>query len=208
MNSQVIHETHWSDSRIYSSRKIALKVFAVLAAAFIGGWLYVAAYIAISVWALLGPRRALESLSLSWLLTFLNPDIFNVSDGALLFRWVTLLCAFFSVIIRHLFSSSGVPRTLVWGGIFVAVAAVLSAVKSYAVDVSLFKLITFLMGTLTVLLAYQQTKYLGDYWERWFFILFAIIILCGFVFIFSSPGYAVNPSLFQGILLARPIWNI
>lgn len=183
------------------SRNSAMKILPVLVLPLFGAPLHAALFLVFALWALRGPRQSLEALSLSCLATFLNPGIYTLSNSGEVLRWGVLLASFFSVSLRFiLLKQIKFPKTWWWLLGFVLVAAGLSFFTSYAFDVSLFKIITFFMGTTTILLGFHMTSDSPEYWRSWFLAIFLIVVVLGFPLLFNPLGYFRNQRGFQGLL--------
>lgn len=181
-------------------RWAVVKIALVLVLPLAGGAAHAAVFVLLAIWALPGPRHAVEALTLSWLASFLNPGLYAQSGSAVALRWLVLGAALLSVAVHCARFGFTVPRA--WFGIlaFVLTAAVLASFVSYAVDVSLFKLIGFLMGTTAVLWAFGLTRREAAYWQRWFLALFAVVVVASFPLIAHPLGYVRNGRGFQGLL--------
>lgn len=158
-----------------------------------------AVYVMLLAWALRGPRQAIEALSLSWLLTFLNPGLFYVSGMSEVLRWLVVAAALGTMVLRLLLREATLPRAWFWVLGFVVTGSSLAVHTSYALDVSLFKLVSFFMGASAVLLGFHFTRHEGAYWRSWFFILFAAVVVIGFPLIVHPLGYTRNGRGFQGL---------
>jgi hypothetical protein len=176
------------------------KMALVLVLPAIGSAAHAAVFVLLAVWALLGPRRAIEALTLSWLASFLTPGLYTPTPAADVLRWVVIAAAFTSVSIQTVKSGGNVPRAWLWVVGFVGVATVLAVPVSYAIDVSLFKLASFLMGATAVLLGFHLTRMEASHWHRWFVCLFAVVVITGLPLIAHPLGYVRNERGFQGLL--------
>src|SRR5665811_240325 len=83
----------WSTPWVLS----ALKVILILVLPLAGAAAHAAAYLLLAAWALGRARRAIEALTLTWLITFLNPGIYNLSPQSDALRWVVIGAAFLAV---------------------------------------------------------------------------------------------------------------
>jgi hypothetical protein len=176
------------------------KMALVLVLPAIGSAAHAAVFVLLAVWALLGPRRAIEALTLSWLASFLTPGLYTPTPAADVLRWVVIAAALTSVSVQTVRSGGNVPRAWLWVVGFVGVATGLALPVSYAVDVSLFKLASFLMGATAVLLGFHLTRMEASYWHRWFLCLFAVVVVAGLPLIAHPLGYVRNERGFQGLL--------
>ncbi len=157
-------------------------------------------YICLVFWAMRSPLHAIQALSLSWFLAFLNPGIFPVSGGQTVLRWMVLFSAFSHVPRAFIKHSITIPPAVYFLSLFSIVALLLSAVKSYAFLVSFLKLGIFTIGSVTILFLFELTAEQRMYWKCWFTTLFLLILILGFPLYFSGLGYFRNSTGFQGIL--------
>lgn len=164
-----------------------------------GAAAHLLAYLFITAWALGGPRRSIEALTLSWLATFLNPAIYTASGLGDVFRWMAILAALTSIFVHFVITDATLPRAWFWVVAFVLAASGLAVHSSYMPDVSLFKTVSFLMGTTAVLLGFHLTRREARYWRAWFSMLFAVVVVAGFPLIAFSLGYTRNGRGFQGL---------
>lgn len=184
---------------------IAVKVILVLLLPLAGSVGHNVAYLLLAGWALRGPREALEALSLTWFLNFVNPGIYSPSGQADMLRWLVLGAAFLSVLRVGLLSpQSNRSQELTsgaWFGVvtFCSVAGVLAVFSSYVPDVSISMLFMFFVGATTVLFGYALTAHLASYWERWFLVFFVVILAVSFPLIVHDLGYVRNNQGFQGL---------
>lgn len=158
-----------------------------------------AVYLMLAAWALGGPRRSIEALTLTWLLNGLNPGVYSVSPQSGILRWVVIAASILSVFVAAVRHPARLPRTVYWLWGFGAVAAALSLLVSYAPDVSLFKIVIFVTGASAILIAFHLTRERGDYWRLWFLTLFAVVCLASLPLLASPAGYLVNGHGFQGL---------
>jgi len=170
----------------------------VLFAQLLGGSVPALTYLALSIWALRSPKHAIEALSISWLITFLNPGIFF--EGGTIFRWLVLFAAFSRVITSKIMRTPRISREIVCLALFILFAAWVSILKSYTPVVSLFKLVAFAVGVATVLLAFKLSEDQKVYWIAWFTTFFLLILVIGFPLYFFGLGYVRNGKGFQGLL--------
>lgn len=182
------------------TRMAIVGVGAVLLLAFGGGVGQLTAYAAIAGFALIGPREAVQALALSWLLTFLNPGIFDTHEAAPLMRWLVTLTAFGSVALRSVRPSMRLSPPLIGVSLFVIVGVALTPIASYAVDVSLFKLLSFFLVAFSLVVGLDLTRGDTPFWRSWLFAFTSTIILVSIPFVGSNLGFTRNGSGFQGIL--------
>ncbi len=192
---------HWRSQHILAKYAfvLGLPFVATLLSRQAGGAAHFAVYLFLSLWAMAGPRRCVEALTLSWLVTFLNPGLFASSGAGEVLRWLILAAAAGTVLTQIVLTESSLPRAWMWVTGFVLVTASLAVYTSYAVDVSLFKLTSFLMGATAVLFGFHLTRHEAPYWRRWFYVLFAVVVTAGFPLLVHPLGYVRNGRSFQGI---------
>lgn len=157
-------------------------------------------YLLLTAWSLGGPRRAIEALTLTWLVSFLNPGIYSLTDKSGLLRWAVIGTAFLTVVVSAVWRQSAIPRTILWLLVFAFVSGALSLAVSYAPDVSLFKLFSFVMAAIAVVLGFHLTRHEAKYWQTWFLTFFSTVVLVSFPLIVSGVGYYRNQQGFQGLL--------
>lgn len=188
-----------SESGVRQWSIAAAKVIACLVLPLAGPAAGSGVYLLLAVWALGGPRRSIEALTLTWLLNALNPGVYSISPQSGILRWVVIAAAILSVFVAVVRHPGRLPRTIHWLWGFGAVAAGLSLLVSYAPDVSLFKIVIFVTGASAILMAFHLTRDQGDCWRRWFLTLSAVFCLASLPLIVSPVGYLVNGTGFQGL---------
>jgi hypothetical protein len=183
-------------------------IAAVIGVQFFGPMALVATYLSLSCWALLGPRRAIQALSLAWLPSLLNPELFHFgfrliwygSQSYVLLKWLVLLASGAVCLWRVIVDRRPVPMSVTWVSLFVAVAAIASAVTSFMPDVSLTKLASFWLGATTVLLAYQLTAHELEQHEVWFLALARTLVFISLPLLLVPGMYHHHhENLFQGL---------
>lgn len=178
----------------------AVVILIVLFAQLSGSSVTTFTYVALSAWALRSPKHAIQALCLSWLVTFLNPGIFTEFEGAAILRWLVFFAAFSRVIRSKILRNPRIPREIICLALFFLFALLISMFKSYAPIVSLFKLVMFVMGVVTILFVFELTGDQKAYWRSWFTTFFLLILVSGFPFYFFELGYTRNAIAFQGLL--------
>lgn len=177
-----------------------LKMGLVLGLPLAGPAAHVLVYLLLAVWAWTGPRRAIEALTLSWLVSFLNPGIYELSAAGGLLRWVVLASAAAGVGLAVAIRGRRVPRTLLWFVGFATVVGLMAAGLSYAPAVSLLKLISFFLAVGTILVGFHTSEVGSEYWRRWFLTLFGSVVLAGLPLVVRDVGFFRNQRGFQGVL--------
>ena len=179
---------------------IVAKVIFCLVLPLAGPSSHTAAYLLLAAWSLGGPRRSVEALTLVWLITYLNPGVYSLSDRIDLLRWVVVCFAFATVTSISFYRGFRVPRAWFWVAVFCFTAAGLAFYSSYSLNISLLKLVSFFMGTTSILFGFHLTRFEGIYWRQWFLAFFAVIVVLSFPLIGHELGYVRNERGFQGLL--------
>lgn len=184
------------------SKAIYLKIFLVLGLSLFGGFFSASAYLIITFWCLQNVRKAIEGLSLAWLLTMLNPGIFSLSTEAGILRWLPIFASWLTILRLAFFHNKRVQvsKTVTWLGIYATVMILVSLFSSQIVEVSVFKIISFFLGTSIILIAFELEKENKAYWNLWFIALFKSTLYLSIPFLFLGVGYFINGVGFQGIL--------
>lgn len=159
-------------------------------------------YFCLILWAFRSPKNAIQALFLSWFVAFLNPGIFPDSGGQAMLRWLILFAAFRHIVTLPMNKKQNVviPKSIISLLPFSVVAALISVIQSYSLAVSLMKLVTFTIGSITVIFLFALTSDQEEYWKSWFTSLFLLILISSLPFFFSGLGYFRNNHGFQGIL--------
>lgn len=193
-------DLHSSPTVRTSLRRPTLLFSAVLLVLPVGGLTSAAIYIAAALWALGGARRAIEALTISWLVTFVNPAIAGGASSAEALRWAVLAGAAGGVFGELALRRDSVPKIVIHLVAFSATAGMISIARSAFVDVSLFKLATFLLGSSTILTGFHLTRDLNEHWRAWLTALLITVVGCSLPLVFTSLGYLRNATGFQGVL--------
>lgn len=179
----------------------ALFVIIVIAFQLFGSTARTIVYLSLGLWALNSPLGAIQALTLTWVTTYLNPGIFEGSELDLVLRWLVLICAALRVSVElTLRRDRGLTLPIFWLFLFAGFATAVSIARSYAVEISLLRVITFTVGAGTVLLCFQLARRERPYLERWFLGLFAVLVFGGLPLIGHDLGYLRNNRGFQGLL--------
>jgi len=158
-------------------------------------------YAGLALHALRGPRQAIESLSLMFVLLMANPGVISGSGKSL--RWGVLIAGFGGTLLHAASnttkkdSQSNPIVTYIW--IFFLIMLPVSLFTSKIAVVSTFKLLSFFMGTFTILYCFRQTQYLKDHWKNWFTTIFTFMTVGSFLILPLGLGYLRNGSGFQGL---------
>lgn len=182
-------------------------IVGVIGAQYGGPKALVATYLSLAAWALLGPRRAIQALSLAWLPSLLNPDIFDFgfrliwygTQSYVLLKWMVLLAAGALCLWHVIVGRRPLSTSVAWISFFVAIAAIASAVTSFMPDVSLTKLASFWLGATTVLVAFQLTAHEGRLHEEWFLALARTLVFLNLPLLLMPAMYREHDDLFRGL---------
>jgi O-antigen ligase len=160
-----------------------------------------ALYVGAAGWALRGPFAIVQALTVSWLVTMMNPGLMeSVPHGAIL--KLLVVAAAFARTLVDLLEQRATASLPVLGllTLFCATVAVTSAFTSHAPDVSLFKIANFYACAFAVIVAMRMAVERGAPVGRWFLSLVLVTVFLGFALIASSLGYVRNDRGFQGLL--------
>ena len=157
-------------------------------------------YLLIAAYALLGRAQAIQALALSWLFTMLNPVLAPEASAASILRYVVIFAALLSVVLRSrgaIVNKMGF-YTLLLGAFILIHSLLFSAV----VDVSVLKVIVWVVVVATLLSAWQglpnaQRMVL---FEQLQWGLIGLLLLSLPLMAFPGIGYARNGTGFQGML--------
>lgn len=155
--------------------------------------------IVLCLWSLVGKVQAIQALSLSVIIKYLNPGIYSLPPEAGFLSWLILLLVGLRVLpslrLRHM---RVIGPLLLFSSIVAGLAFIVSATPL----ISLLKLFAFTFATATIIVAFEEYSSLELYQMKiWFFSLICAVILLSLpVFLFPSIAYLRNNSGFQGIL--------
>lgn len=163
-----------------------------------------ASYLLIAGFALLGRTQAIQALALSWLFTMLNPALAPDASAASIGRYLVIFAAAISVAWRGVGNGVGffikrLSFLTLCVGLFMLIHSLLF---SAVVDVSVFKVVSWVAVVLTLLSAWQglsaaQRRALFDQlqWGLVWLLLLSLPLLA-----IPGVGYLRNGSGFQGFL--------
>jgi len=155
-------------------------------------------YIFLIFYALLSSETAIKALTMGVILCFLNPGLFSGSEYSYFLRWVLLFSAACRIYLSQIALSWTVPKYLLYLFIFSIASMIFSLSNSYAIFVSLAKIIVFFIGFSTVLLGFKQTT--NSSWHSWYFTFFSAVLISSMPLLYMPEGYVRNLKGFQGIL--------
>lgn len=152
----------------------------------------------------LGFDNIIRSLSISYLIFILNPVLFDnpINAEVSFLRFLHINICFIFVAIYMIRKRHYQRINLIFWMYFIALLCI-SIVSSYALSVSLFKIISFFTGTYVCLNVFNIASKTKEYWLDWFYSLLSTIVIFSIpVLAFPSIGYARfggRQELFQGI---------
>lgn len=161
-------------------------------------------YLILAGFALLGRTQAIQALALSWLFTMLNPALAPDASAASIGRYLVIFAAAISVAWRGVGNGAGfaVKRISLLTLYLGVLMLVHSWLFSVVVDVSVLKVVSWVVVVLTLLSAWQglaaeQRVALFDQlqWGLIWLMLLSLPLLA-----IPSIGYLVNGTGFQGLL--------
>lgn len=161
-------------------------------------------YIIIAIFALLGRAQAIQSLTLSWLFTMINPGFSPDANAAAVGRYLVIFAAAISVFWREIGSDTAfsIKRfnllTLCLGTFMLLHSLIFSAV----VDVSILKVVSWIVVVLTLLSAWQglPIDQRISLFSQLQWGLIGLTILSLPLLAIPSIGYLRNGTGFQGFL--------
>lgn len=169
------------------------------------------AFAGLAVWALRGPRHAIQSLSLVWIIGLLNPaligagldDSLQRDRSVLLLKWAALLCAAGSCLLPMLARRQAVPTVVALFSLYVAVVGLAALAASPFPEISLTKLVGFWLGATTVLVGFHVTAHESRQHHEWFTAMAVALVCLNVPLLFLPSMYRSYDGLFRG-LFAHP----
>lgn len=159
-----------------------------------------ALYVAAAAWALKGPFATIQALTVSWLVTMMNPGLMEPVPHGEILKLLVVGTAFAMTLIYVVERRVRDARVLGLLTLFCATVAATSALTSYAPDVSLFKIASFYACASAIIVATRMAAERGLPVGPWFLSLILVSVFLGFALIASSLGYVRNGRGFQGLL--------
>lgn len=163
--------------------------------------LYVLVFAALTIYSARGPRQTLEGMTVFLLLLLGNRAIF--SGGTDAFRWIFLFSCFGRLLWDTVLpqkDAGNLPRSLAYAiGIFFTTSLLLAIVGSKMPGLSIFKLLSYTIGVVTIFVCAYRTRHLHEYWQSWLSTFFVFVILASGLAFVTGLGNVRTASLFQGI---------
>lgn len=196
---------HYSATRDISHQKLQ-NIFIILAVIFRVASEPTAnfSYLLLAGYAIFGRQQVIQALALSWLFTMLNPAIAPDASSASIGRYLVIFSSAISVFWHGMDSGSGLSikrfslLTLCLGVLMLLHSLLFSAV----VDVSVLKVVSWVITVLTLLSAWQgltPNQRLAIFTKIQQGLIFLILLSLPLLAI-PSIGYLRNDSGFQGLL--------
>ncbi|MGO9376408.1 MAG: hypothetical protein ACLQBD_30530 [Syntrophobacteraceae bacterium] len=153
------------------------------------------AYIILCLWTLLGPKQAIQALSLNYTILLLNPAVFHLPVEAGVFRWLILFIAGLRVLPT---ASSRTLRYLIPLVLFFLAVTALASVTSPIFLISFLKVMIFSYYAATVLTAFDtMDERSREQLKVWFFCLPVAWVLLSLPLLALGSGYLATG--FRGI---------
>jgi len=167
------------------------------------------AMIGLCVWALRSAEHAIQALSLSVVIKFLNPVVYPQLRTASLLAWVVLGIAGLRIAVASLQTRAPRHPVLPWVLIFSLAILAHSMLVSRQSMVSSFKILTFAFGAITVLVGFKISTLRSVNWTPWFTALWTAILILSLPTLFeASIGYKRNGMGFQGIFVHPQLFGL
>lgn len=174
---------------------IALLLFFV---SFFNSYLCIGYYIFLILYSCTGTSSSVKSLILSSIRGIVNPAFASASPTYL--KWALLFFAFVNIVIRnHLCDDDKkiLKKVLIFMAVFCIIVAVSSLfLGSYPV-ISLFKILSFCVGFISIVLGVANSKNETD-WGNYLFFVFTLLFIISAVLIPFNRFRTINTS-FQGV---------
>ena len=156
-------------------------------------------YPGLSIYALRGPKATIQAFTILMMMNLGHPVIFPKTNAAL--RWMVLFAGLFGVLVNNYQSQryrTITPPLLLLASFFIVMLPA-SLTSSFAPAISALKLLSFYVGAVTILLAFQKTREFSEYWIVWFNSYFIYIIVASVVLLPLGMGYERTTHGYQGI---------
>lgn len=161
-------------------------------------------YLVVAGYAIFGRRQAVQALALSWLFTMLNPALTPDASAASMGRYLVIFAAAISVAWHSVGNDTGFPLKRL--SLFTVCLGVLmllhSILFSAVVDVSVLKVVSWVVVVLTLLSAWQglAAAQRVALFDQLLLGLIWLMLLSLPLLAIPSVGYLVNGTGFQGLL--------
>ncbi|MHB9131980.1 MAG: hypothetical protein ACYDBB_12970 [Armatimonadota bacterium] len=150
-------------------------------------------------WSVRSNRAAMQALTISVLLTYLNPALTTPPAMMAALKWLLLFVACGVCIIRT-YRAEQIPRWMLYLGAFVFAVGLLAMVTSAEVVLSLFKLFSFTAGAIVALTVFQGQSQPVGYAKNWLYTVSCVVLGLSLPLLAVSSGYLPNTHFFRGIM--------
>ena len=155
----------------------------------------------LAVYAWRGAKESIQALTVMFLVLNLNAGLFPFWGQGASLRWLVLFSAFGRVLWDGVLSDAKWPfDASVAITLFALVVGFLGYLASSLPVVSIFKIVAFYIGAVTILTCFYRTRAQKSYWLSWFYTLSVVVLFVSLPFYFTATGFYVNGRGFQGIL--------
>lgn len=206
LNRKYSHDVESStNAKFQFSKQLALLLFIAMGLTSIGNVGTVIAWCGVIIWSFKGAAEAIEGLLIAFVLGSLNPELFYHHPQESSFRLFVFVVAIIRVGVVWYQLRFPHPSWLKFICLFF-IFGFLSAMNSYFPSISLFKLISFFLGSLAIFIGIW-VKHTID-WESKIITFGAILTIFSLPLILTSQGYARNEIGFQGIFSQPQLYGI
>ena len=158
-------------------------------------------------WALRNNRAAMQALTISVLLAYLNPALTAPHSMTSALKWL-LLFAVCAISVARTYRLSRVPRWLIALALFAVVVGILALVTSAQAGLSLFKLASFTVGVIAALTVFHGASQSPGYARDWLYTVAAVVLVVSLPMLAFSAGYLPGTHMFRGMLVHSQAYGI
>lgn len=158
-----------------------------------------AIYLALAIHAFRGPKQTIEAFTVLFVILMGNPAAFGGSGKSL--RWLVIISGFLSTIFQMTRRQKGnqTDENMLFIWFFFLAMLPIALLSSKIPSVSVFKLISFFMGAITIFHSFRTTRLQQEYWKNWFFTVFLFLLSASLLTFPLGIGFLRNGRGFQGI---------
>lgn len=152
----------------------------------------------LAVWATRGNRQTIQALTLVTLVLYLNNNLVPIRPYAEVVKWLVIMAAGMSMVAR--WPRGYFPPWVATFACYGLVIGALACVTSANLEISLYKLSMFVVGSVTAMVVYHDARLSISYCVSWFYTLLCLVLGISLPFVILSSSWAYDGGLFQGIL--------
>ena len=179
----------------------------ILIAEMRGSYIGTAIMALLILWALHSVRAAIQSLTISVLVTNANRMLVGSPPLLSTLKWILFYVCFFRVI-ASVWRWRRLRAGWFWPGLsFIIVCAILAITSTTLLSLSLEKLASFAIGVLTMLIGVQDPDTPRGYWKKWIVTNVSAAAILSAPFLFTNAGTYMG-GFFQGILIHPQTYGI